>query len=164
MITEGDSVPKKLKGVIVNSQTKPQDPEKEEPLKGLYQKSLTILYFYPKDMTPGCTTQAKEFQENLKKITSMGAEIYGCSRDPQKSHCKFIDKHGLMFPLISDTTGEVTEAFGVWTEKKMYGKTFMGIIRSTFILENGKVIKAYPKVKLKEHMGEIIDFIKSRKS
>ena len=163
MLSEGEKVPKGLQAVLVDS-ADPENPEtgKKIKLDTLWKEKVVILYFYPKDNTPGCTTEARDFQEALVKIEKSGGRVIGCSRDNIKSHCKFIGKLDLNFPLLSDEEGEVTEAFGVWAEKKMYGKTFMGIIRSTFIIENGKIIKSYPKVKVKEHVGEILEFLKLR--
>ena len=163
MLTEGEKVPKGLEAVLVDS----ADPEKsgigkKVKLDKLWKEGTVILYFYPRDNTPGCTTEARDFQEALVKIEKSGGKVIGCSRDNIKAHCKFIGKLDLTFPLLSDEEGSVTEAFGVWAEKKLYGKTFMGIIRSTFVIEKGKIIKAYPKVKVKEHVGEILEFLKSK--
>lgn len=162
MLQEGDKVPASLAGIWVDSASDPEKEGKKIKLSSLWKEGPLVLYFYPKDMTPGCTTEAKDFQEGLEKIATLGANVVGCSRDPVKSHCKFITKHSLEFGLLSDESGEITEAFGVWAEKKLYGKTFMGIIRSTFVIEKGKVIKAYPKVKVKEHVAEIIEYLEGR--
>ncbi len=164
MLTIGQKVPKGLKGTLVTFETDKESAPTEAALDSLLKKSTVVLYFYPKDMTPGCTAEAKDFQANLKALESLQVTVLGCSRDTVKSHCKFIDKHGLTFPLLADTSEKITEAFGVWSEKKLYGKTYMGITRSTFIIEDGVIIQAYPKVKVKEHIKEIIEFFQTRKS
>ncbi|MES0491283.1 MAG: peroxiredoxin [Leptospirales bacterium] len=163
MLIEGDKVPKGLDVILVD----PEDADhyetgKKVKLDTLWKEGAVVLYFYPRDNTPGCTTEAKDFQEALAKISKSGTRVIGCSRDNVKSHCKFIGKLDLKFPLLSDEEGKVTEAFGVWVEKKLYGKVFMGIQRSTFVIEKGKIIKSYPKVKVKEHVGEILEYLKSK--
>ena len=162
MLQEGDKVPASLSGILVDSASDPEKGGKKVKLSSFWKEGPLVFYFYPKDMTPGCTTEAKDFQEALEEISRLGASVVGCSRDPVKSHCKFISKHSLEFPLISDESGEITEAFGAWGEKKLYGKTFMGIFRSTFVIEKGKVIKAWPKVKVKVHVEEIIEYLRGR--
>lgn len=156
MITENSKVDGKLRGTLVSS----GNPEGSQiQLKELWKDRPMILFFYPKDNTPGCTTEAQNFRDSLGDITKSGYTIVGISRDNVKSHCKFIDKQELNFPLLSDETGEISEFFGVWVEKSMYGKKYMGIQRSTFIIEKGKVMKSYEKVKVKEHAKEILDYI-----
>ena len=157
MLAQGDSFPKNLKGLIV----KPDNTSKLVSLDSLSEKRPVVLFFYPKDMTPGCTIEAQKFRDYHKEISEMGAAILGCSKDSEQSHGKFIDKHELPYPLISDPEGEILNAFGVWGQKKMYGKTFLGIQRSTFILKDGKVIQAFPKVNVKKHAEEVISFLKS---
>jgi peroxiredoxin Q/BCP len=120
-----------------------------------------VLYFYPKDDTPGCTTQACSFRDNLPDFKGVNAEIIGVSRDDTSSHQRFRDKFGLNFTLASDTTGKVTEDYGVWTEKSMYGKTFMGIQRATFLIdESGKIAHIWPKVSVDGHSAEVMAAIK----
>lgn len=120
-----------------------------------------VLYFYPKDDTPGCTTQACSFRDNLPDFKGVNAEIIGVSRDDTSSHQRFRDKFGLNFTLASDTTGKVTEDYGVWTEKSMYGKTFMGIQRATFLIdESGKIAHIWPKVSVEGHSAEVMAAIK----
>jgi peroxiredoxin Q/BCP len=162
MLKEEDIVPGELSGMVV-VQTVHGFLEKEENLKNLFKKQTVLLYFYPKDMTPGCITEATGFQASLPEFNKLKVRIIGCSRDTAKLHCGFIEKKSLAFELISDTSGSITEAFGVWAEKSMYGKKFMGIIRSSFIIENGKIIKVYPKVNVKNHAQEVLEFLKSRK-
>ncbi len=116
----------------------------------------TVLYFYPKDDTPGCTKQACGIRDGWAEI-SKRANLFGVSVDPIRSHEKFIRKHQLPFPLISDETHAIAEAFGVWVEKKLYGKTYMGTERTTFVIGPDGVIKAVlPKVKPDEHVDQVL--------
>ena len=122
-------------------------------------KKNVVLYFYPKDMTPGCTTEACDFRDSLKKFKD--TEILGVSIDSPERHQKFIEKQKLPFTLISDEDKKVVEKYGVWQEKSMYGKKFMGIVRSTFIIDKtGKIRKMYPKVKVKGHVDEVLEIVK----
>ena len=117
-----------------------------------------ILYFYPKDMTPGCTTEACDFRDQYKKFKN--TTILGVSIDPPERHQKFIVKYSLPFDLIADENKKIVEKYGVWQEKKLYGKTFMGIIRSTFIIDkNGVIQKIFTKVKVKGHVEEVLQFL-----
>ncbi len=116
-----------------------------------------ILYFYPKDDTPGCTAQACNLNENLPDLQAKGFEIIGVSVDGQKAHQKFIKKYDLKFTLLSDEDHQLVEAYGVWVEKSMYGKTYMGTARTTFVIdENGIISDIIEKVKTKEHTSQII--------
>ncbi len=116
-----------------------------------------VLYFYPKADTSGCTKEALAFQAAIDAFAAKGAEIIGVSRDPVKALDKFAEKFGLKFPLASDEGGALTEAYGVWVEKSMYGKKYMGIERSTFVVgADGKVKKAWHKVKVEGHAGEVL--------
>jgi len=120
-----------------------------------------VLYFYPKDMTPGCTTQACNFQETLPDFEKLNSEIIGISKDSVSRHRKFADKYTLGFTLVSDEEGKVCEAYGTWQLKKNYGKEYMGIVRSTFIISpEGKIAKIYPVVKVKEHHLEVQEALK----
>ena len=162
MLKENDKVPTGLKGILVTKDDiKADKPGKTISLSSLYKEQPLVLFFYPKDMTPGCTTEAQGFRDFYSKIKKAGAEVVGCSRDDESRHCKFIDKNGLTFPLLSDNTAEITETFGIWAEKQLYGKKFMGIVRSTFIIHKGKILKAYPRVKVKEHAGQILADLKN---
>ena len=117
--------------------------------------SKTIIYFYPKDDTPGCTTEACEFRDSLPSFE--GAKVYGVSPDSPKAHRKFIDKYGLTFSLLADTEQALSNAAGVWVEKSMYGKKYMGVERTTFLLdENGVVTKVWRKVKPQGHAAEVL--------
>ena len=121
-------------------------------------KKNIILYFYPKDMTPGCTTEACDFRDQYKKFKN--TTILGVSIDPPERHQKFIVKYSLPFDLIADENKKIVEKYGVWQEKKLYGKTFMGIIRSTFIIDkNGVIKKIFTKVKVKGHVEEVLQFL-----
>jgi len=116
-----------------------------------------VLYFYPKDDTPGCTKEACSFRDNLARVTSKGAVILGVSRDDSKSHLKFKDKYNLNFPLLSDDDGRVTGAYGVWKKKNLYGREFFGIERTTFLIdERGKVAKIWPRVRVEGHTDEVL--------
>lgn len=116
-----------------------------------------VLYFYPKDDTPGCTTEALDFTALSKKFAAAGTIVLGISPDSPSSHCKFRDKHGLTVRLISDPEQSAANAYGVWVEKNMYGRKFMGIERSTFLIDkNGKIARVWRKVRVKEHAAEVL--------
>ena len=118
-------------------------------------KKNVILYFYPKDMTPGCTTQACDFRDQQKRFKA--TVILGVSIDSQERHQKFIEKYDLPFKLLADTDKKVVEKYGVWQKKKLYGKTFMGTVRTTFLIDkSGTVRKIFPKVKVKNHIEEVL--------
>ena len=117
-----------------------------------------VLFFYPKDNTPGCTTESKAFSALLGDFQEKGYDVVGISRDSIASHRKFIEKQDLRIPLASDEDGSVCEAFGVWVEKKMYGKTFMGIERSTFLVDpEGIVTDVWRKVRVKGHAEAVLE-------
>ncbi|MBR1647985.1 MAG: peroxiredoxin [Alphaproteobacteria bacterium] len=119
-------------------------------------KGKTVLYFYPKDNTSGCTAEACDFRDNFNRIAKL-ATIVGISPDSIESHSNFREKHGLNFILISDPLHKLAQHFGVWKEKSMYGRKYMGIERSTFILdENGNIINEWRKVKVKGHVDEVL--------
>jgi len=123
-----------------------------------YAGQIVVLYFYPKDMTPGCTTEAQCFRDDLPNFTKQGVVVLGCSPDSVERHVKFKEKYNLNFPLLSDPEHVIAEKYGVWQEKKMYGKTFMGIVRSTFIIDaNGKIARIFSKVKVKDHTQAVLD-------
>ncbi len=120
-----------------------------------------ILYFYPKDDTPGCTAEACSFRDNYQSLLKEGFEVLGVSTDDEKSHQKFINKYSLPFSLIADTDKEIVEAYGVWVEKNMYGKKYMGVARKTFIIDkNGLIRKIIDKVDTKNSSGQVLDSIK----
>jgi thioredoxin-dependent peroxiredoxin len=119
-----------------------------------------VLYFYPKDMTPGCTTQACDFRDKHADFDKQNTVILGISPDPLARHDKFIEKHGLPFLLLADEEHKVAELYEVWKLKKNFGKEFMGIERSTFIIDkDGSIAKEYRKVKVKDHVDEALQFI-----
>lgn len=128
-------------------------------LKNFLGKKV-ILYFYPKDLTSGCTKEACDFRDSLPQFENIDAVILGISKDDIKTHKKFQEKYSLPFDLLSDETGEVCEKYGVWKEKSMYGRKYMGIERTTFIIdEAGKIAKIFPKVKVNGHVNEILEFL-----
>ncbi|HEX2915311.1 MAG TPA: thioredoxin-dependent thiol peroxidase [Chloroflexia bacterium] len=119
-----------------------------------------ILYFYPKDDTPGCTTEACEFRDNMDVLSETGALVYGISPDSVKSHDKFIAKHDLNFPLLADEGAKVATMYGVWKEKNMYGRKYMGVERTTFLINpDGTIGKIWHKVKPKGHAEEVLKTI-----
>lgn len=131
-------------------------------LKEFAGKKYVVLYFYPKDMTPGCTTQACDFRDAEKDFSDLNAVILGVSADDEKRHVKFIEKHGLPFSLLVDEDHAVSEEYGVWVQKKMYGKEFMGIERSTFLIDpTGTIVKEWRKVKVENHIQDVLETIKS---
>ena len=142
----------KLQGIDVDG------IEKEYSLND-FKGQKVILYFYPKDNTSGCTQEACDFRDNINRLTSF-ATVIGVSPDSINSHLKFKEKQSLNFILLSDPEHKLAEAFNVWTEKSMYGRKYMGIERSTFVLdENLNIIKEWRKVKVKGHVDEVIDYL-----
>ena len=120
-----------------------------------------ILYFYPKDDTPGCTAEACSFRDNYESLLAEGFEVLGVSTDDEKSHLKFIGKYNLPFSLIADTEKKIVEAYGVWVEKNMYGKKYMGVSRKTFIIDkNGMILKIIDKVDTKNSSAQVLEFLK----
>ena len=123
-----------------------------------------VLYFYPKDDTPGCTTQACGIRDAWAEIEATGAHLFGVSIDPEKSHAKFLQKFDLPFPLLADTEKTIVNAYGVWVEKSMYGKKYMGTERTTFVIDSkGKIAAIFPKVKPAEHSALVIKALKDLK-
>ena len=117
----------------------------------------TVIYFYPKDSTPGCTAEACNIRDNYQSFMARGYQVFGVSKDSQASHVKFKEKYDLPFPLLSDPTTEMLQAFGAWGEKKLYGKVSMGTLRKTFIFdENGIVERIIDKVDTKNHTAQIL--------
>lgn len=122
-----------------------------------YRGSYVVLYFYPKDMTPGCTTEACDFRDNLARATSVGAVVLGISADSVKRHAKFAEQEQLNFPLLADETKDVLRSYGVWQQKSMMGKRYMGIARTTFLIDpHGYVRKVYENVKVAGHVNEVL--------
>lgn len=146
-LKEGDKAPH-FKGL--------NQDEKELSLDDFKGKKL-ILYFYPKDNTPGCTAESCNLNENYDALTNLGFEVVGVSPDKISSHQKFIAKHNLAFNLIADTEKEILEAYGAWGMKKLYGREYMGVIRTTFVIsEEGIIEKIFTKVKTKDHTNQIL--------
>lgn len=130
-------------------------------LKDLVGKRNLVLYFYPRDMTPGCTTEACSFRDNMDAIRRLGAEIVGISGDSPESHQKFAAKHALNFPLLSDTGNKAGKLYGVYKKKSLYGREFMGYERTTFVIDRDGVIRrVFPKVKVSGHTAEVIAALK----
>ncbi|MFB6469599.1 thioredoxin-dependent thiol peroxidase [Cytobacillus sp. Hz8] len=126
-----------------------------------YRGKNVVIYFYPKDMTPGCTTEACDFRDQYKAFSDIDVVVLGISPDPLKRHESFIEKHGLPFLLLSDEEHQAAEAYGVWKLKKNFGKEYMGIERSTFVIDaDGNVTKEWRKVKVKGHVEEVLQYIK----
>ena len=145
-LKEGDMAPD-FSGVIQNG-----DTIKLSDFRG----KKVILYFYPKDNTPGCTAEAKNLNENLDDLVAKGFVVIGVSPDSEASHQRFIEKHGLKFNLISDPDKKILEMYDAWGLKKLYGREYMGVLRKTFIIdEEGKIEKIIEKVKTKDHTNQI---------
>ncbi len=126
--------------------------------KGKY----VVLYFYPKDDTPGCTIETKDFNTLLPKFKKLNCEIYGISKDDLKSHDKFREKYKVKFNLLADEEKKIIKDYKVWGKKKFMGKEFMGIIRSTYLIDKkGKIIKIWKNVRVKDHAKEVLDFLKN---
>ena len=148
---------KKIKDIAITT------TDNKNKISDYLNKNL-ILYFYPRDMTPGCTTESIEFNENISKIKRAGWNVVGVSRDTIKSHLKFIDKYSFKFPLISDEDEKVCNMFDVIKEKSLYGRKYMGIDRSTFLISTDlKIISLWRNVKVKGHVDEVINKIKELK-
>ena len=126
-----------------------------------YEGRALVLYFYPKDDTSACTKQAIGFSEKLEEFAAAGADVLGVSKDPVAKHAKFRAKHDLTVPLASDEEAEALEAYGVWKEKSMYGKTYMGIERSTFLVKDGKVVRAWRKVRVPGHVDAVLEAVRA---
>jgi len=145
MINEGDAVP--TTALVLSDGTTIDLAAAGGPV---------VLYFYPKDDTSGCTREAQDFTELADDFAKAGARVVGVSRDPMKKHDKFIAKYDLKVPLASDEDGALSEAFGTWVEKSMYGRKYMGMERATFLIRDGKVAKAWRKVKVPGHAAEVL--------
>lgn len=140
--------------------TLPNSDGKNVSLKD-FLGTKVVLYFYPKDSTSGCTQEACDFRDAMPDFSKLDTVVIGLSPDPSKSHRKFADKYELPFELLSDENKVVLEKYGVWKEKSMYGKKYMGVERTTVIIdEEGKVLKIFPKVKVKNHVQEVYQAIK----
>ena len=148
MITEGDPVPK----------FELEDSDGNKVKSTDFKGKKHVIYFYPKDFTPGCTTEADEFSRDYKKFKKSGIDVLGISPDDVDSHKKFCKKMGIPYTLLADTNKDVSKKFGVWGKKKFMGREYMGIVRSTFLVnEKGKIFKAYPKVKAAGHAKQVLE-------
>lgn len=142
----------------------PASTGKTISLKDFRGKQAVVLYFYPKDDTPGCTVEACGFRDTSKDYEKAGAAILGVSLDNLNSHQKFSDKFSLSFPLLSDEAQTISKAYGVYKLKQMYGKEYWGIERTTFLIDrNGKIAKIYPKVKVDDHHNQVLKDVKALK-
>lgn len=143
-------------GVSAPDFTLPRDGGENIALSAL-KPGKVVLYFYPKDDTPGCTLEAQDFTARLAEFTAAGTTVIGVSKDSVKAHDKFCKKHGLGVILASDETGHTCEDYGVWVEKSMYGKTYMGVERTTVLIDGaGKVAQVWNKVSVKGHADEVL--------
>ena len=153
MLTEGQKAPEF---------TLPTLGDKKISLSDFKGNKVVVLYWYPKDNTPGCTKEACFFRDLESEFESAGAVILGVSIDSLKSHAKFAEEHHLPFPLLSDEDKSVSTAYGVFKEKSMYGKSFLGVERTTFVIDKEGIIrKIWPKVNVEGHVDEVLDFVKS---
>ena len=135
--------------------------ESEIALADLKGKNV-VLYFYPKDDTPGCTIEAQDFTKKIAEFEKLDCVVLGISKDSVKSHCSFIEKYNLAFNLLADTTGETCSNYGVIKEKSMFGKKYMGIDRSTFLINKlGKIVKIWTSVKVNGHVEEVLEALKA---
>lgn len=129
-----------------------------------FKGQYVALYFYPKDNTPGCTVEAREFRDSLEEFQAANAVVIGVSPDSVESHCKFIERFELNFSLIADEKHELAEAYGAWGEKSMYGKTFDGVLRSTFLIgPDGVLVQTWHKVKAEGHAEQVLNYLQGLK-
>ena len=143
--------------------TLPNEDGKPVSLRDLTRRGEVVLYFYPKDMTPGCTTEACSFRDKLDLLRAAGALVIGVSADSPASHQKFIEKNALTFPLLSDSGYQIAKAYGVYKQKSLYGRQFMGIERSTFIIgRDGTVRRVFTKVKVNGHAEQVLTALTER--
>ncbi len=152
MLKEGDRVPDVHLEGMNGEEISPAD----------FRGNKLVLYFYPKDDTSGCTREAQDFTELAAEFAKAGAKVVGVSRDPMKKHDKFIAKYELAVPLISDEDGTISDAFGTWVQKSMYGRKYMGMERATFLIgDDGRVLREWRKVKVPGHAAEVLEAVRS---
>ena len=135
-------------------------PNQNGEMKNLknFEGEWSVIYFYPRDDTPGCTVEAKEFTDLNKQFEKLGCHIVGVSPDNEAKHCKFIDKHDLKVELLADTEKAMLDDYGVWQEKSMYGKTYMGVVRTTYLINpDGNIAEVWAKVKAKGHAKAVLE-------
>jgi thioredoxin-dependent peroxiredoxin len=146
-----------LQGKTAPTFTLPDATGKPVALKALNARGNVVLYFYPRDMTPGCTTEACSFRDNFAELKAAGAQVVGISPDSSASHQKFIGKYDLNFTLLADPDHRIATAYGVYKQKSLYGREYMGIERTTFLIDRaGKIRKVFPKVKVNGHTDEVL--------
>ncbi len=149
-------------GGIAPDFTLPRDGGESVTLSDLFE-SRVVLFFYPKDNTPGCTTEALDFTARLADFTAAGTRVLGISKDSLRKHENFRDKHGLSVPLLSDADNDVCERYGVWGEKKNYGRSYFGITRTTYLIAaGGEILKVWPRVRVKGHVDEVLAEVQQR--
>jgi thioredoxin-dependent peroxiredoxin len=153
-------IPGPQEGTRAPAFTLPSDGDGKVSLKD-FADGLVVLYFYPKDDTSGCTKEAIAFTDNLAKFKRAGAVVLGVSRDPVPKHDKFKNKYDLKITLLSDEDGKVCEKYGVWVEKNMYGRKYMGIERATYLISSGKIARVWRKVKVNGHAEDVLDAVKN---
>ena len=152
MLNEGDKAPNVTLPLPDGGSTSVAD----------HEGRLLVLYFYPKDDTPGCTTEAQAFTTLAADFAAAGATVIGISKDPAKKHQKFIDKYELKVQLASDNDGSICEAYGTWIEKSLYGRQYMGIDRATFLIgKDGKIVRIWRKVKVKGHAEQVLEAVRA---
>ncbi|MFN7160977.1 MAG: thioredoxin-dependent thiol peroxidase [Candidatus Gracilibacteria bacterium] len=143
--------------------TLPSEDGSEISLADFKGKNV-VLYFYPKDLTPGCTTEACDFRDNVERLQGEDTQVLGVSKDSVKMHTKFIEKHQLNFPLLADEEGKVCDMYGVWKEKSMYGRKYMGIERSTFLIDKEGILQGvWRKVSVTGHVKTVLEAVKTLK-
>ena len=153
MLKEGDKAP---------DFSLPASEKETVRLSDFRGKKNVVLYFYPKDNTPGCTVEACDFRDNMARLAQADTQVLGVSRDTLKSHAKFAQQHELPFPLLSDPEGEVCELYGCWKEKSMYGKKYFGIERSTFLIDKKGIIRrVWRNVSVKGHVDEVLEALQA---
>ena len=141
--------------------TLPRDGGGDVSLSDL-RGSVVVLFFYPRDDTPGCTKESIGFSQDLQSFADVGAQVFGISKDTVAKHDKFVAKHSLTTPLLSDADGTMCQDYGVWVEKNMYGRKSMGIERSTFVIDGeGKILRVWRKVKVDGHVAEVLDAVRA---
>ncbi|MDH4069994.1 MAG: thioredoxin-dependent thiol peroxidase [Ignavibacteria bacterium] len=152
-------MPQQTEGALAPDFTLPTGEGKDLSLKSLRGKKV-VLYFYPRDNTSGCTKEACSFQENLDRIRKAGAVVIGVSPDTSASHLRFAEKYNLTFPLISDEKKTLAKLYGVWKKKSFMGKTYLGVVRSTFVIdEKGRIMKIFNNVRVNGHTEEVLEVL-----